>query len=459
MFKYFFLAFSFVSSFGDAVFLTGIPLYLYTQSGSLTASALLPVVIAVTILLFRHPIAGASEVNPVLLTGLGELTMVGLELVILFFIPFTNHTLLLSVATIPLAVAYNIYGSAKFFRVQEYFFEQNMVFWTALQGIGNKVGFIAGGGASALILAKSGLAGLIVIDLASFLAFGLFMLFLYLFGHRTKIYKQESSSSPTSEKTPILPRNLSGLGGIGAMSAITLLLVWERSSLIPSATLALGTTSEFTAELRTIIVVGAMLLATVLLRLNAARLSQYFFAGLIFLAVGVLMTLIRETQTAGFAILLLGIGCIMATQLPLQKLIYNSFEIDEKHKSRLIANHWIWTSALTLLLLPINYFFSDLGHMTLVCMLGSILFIGGLGGIAVAEYLIGQRSKSLFIGLVTIGSLGCIVFASSLLKPNERQPIRTALLGTSPKHLDPIELTEVNYSTLFNQVCGRLTVD
>src|SRR5262245_39140480 len=104
-----FLAVSFLSSAGDAIFLAGIPLFLFQDSGSVTATTLVPFAIILTVIAAQHLVRKTTS-DAVSLVAYGELAMGGLEFVVIGLYSVWPSKWLIVAAVVPLALIYNYYA-------------------------------------------------------------------------------------------------------------------------------------------------------------------------------------------------------------------------------------------------------------------------------------------------------------------------------------------------------------
>jgi hypothetical protein len=109
-----FLLLTFLSSFGDTLFLAGVPLYLYSKTNSVSYSFLVPIVITITLLVVRTFAKKFQNYDSLSLVGIGEFSMFAIEIGIIFIHYFLQSPWVIIIGLIPLAAVYNVYAAAKF---------------------------------------------------------------------------------------------------------------------------------------------------------------------------------------------------------------------------------------------------------------------------------------------------------------------------------------------------------
>lgn len=177
-----------ISSFGDVVFLTGVPLYLYRSSGGrLTETTYIMFLITLTVFLMKRYIIKINKKNPLLVIGWGEISMAGIELLLLGCYSVFHSKWIVVFGTVPLAALYNTYAPSKKYRIQEYFFENDLHFWTAIQSGFDRMGRLLGVACSGLLAEQQNLSFILLIDASSFLFF-----WWFLFGYLSFFYKTKS---------------------------------------------------------------------------------------------------------------------------------------------------------------------------------------------------------------------------------------------------------------------------
>lgn len=242
--KFHIMAFSFISSFGDALFLTGVPLYLYEYGGKSVFFALLfSLVINLTVVLSKKLIIQLNRKSAWSLVAAGELSMAAAEIMLLVaFFLFPSHFVLFPGIFI-LALIYNAYAAAKFYRLPQDFFQDNTPKQATIQSSFYRAGTLAGIIAAGPLYGLGGLPAIMIADILSFLTFGLFVLWTGK-SKSTPIQTDEPKSSHQDNNATTKSPNNQNQNLKKTLFYIcfsSLILSWEQSALLPIINQTFGT--------------------------------------------------------------------------------------------------------------------------------------------------------------------------------------------------------------------------
>lgn len=460
-----FILLSFLSSFGDSVFLSGVPLYLYKSGGnSIFDTTLVTVAITLTVIVARKPIARINSQHPLLVTGVGELLMGLVELMLLAAYIIYSSKWLIVLGVIPLALIYNSYGAAKFYRIQDYVFGDDSHFYVSLQSAANRIGMLMGVAASGWLVTRSGVKSILLVDSASFLFYGIIVIYLF---SRSRVSKPELSKS-NSIKT-FAQKSLIGISrnyisyGLVFMFVAGLFTTWEQASSVAIvsklSTLPLDQVSRSRAILSGVGILAGLVSA----RFFPRMLYSTWLVSILILTIGV--SLLAGASLPIVTVILFFAGGLLASiTVPVQRELFSLAGGSEEGKSALAATYWIYGAGLKLMIAPITW----IAESKLVSFLNSlqsvttlIFLVGIVGGYLISKTAMNrtqqlQRQQAIIVGACAV----CFVFLTVAITGKEtrlRTPYRTALLGGYISSFDPIAANEYNELTFFSQICGRLT--
>ncbi len=372
-----FLFLSVLSKFGDTVFLVGLPIHLYKLGGgSILSSTYLSLVITLTILGASKLVISVNAKNPLLISGLGEVGMFLIEMLLLASIKvFGESEFIVLIFIVPLALTYNLYASAKFFQLQDYFFTNRLFYWTTIQSVLSQLGLLLGIISASYLETFFGLTGLLVVDAVSFLAFGLPMIFYY----RKGLEPQEIASASDLSNSEKLDKRTAVLL-IYLITGASLFLSWETASALSTASSSFAYELTTLGFMRGVLGVGGLALGLLISR-SSPRTSALVWT--ISLVVGLPLTFCLTFWHAASALSLLFFctGLISALGVAIQRQVFYSLKTSSLEFSKLNSLQWIYESVLALLVTPIGYLCDLRGTMLLPIQIAllSLVIFGGFG--------------------------------------------------------------------------------
>ena len=384
-----FILLSFLSSFGDTLFLTGLPIYFYKVSGgSILETTYVSIAITITVLLTRKWIISFNKKHPLLITAYGELTMAAIEAVILVAYFFCHSKWIVLAGVFPLAMTYNFYAPAKFFKLQDYFFKSDVFYLTAWQSAANRFGVLAAIFVSGWVVLHWGLNGILIIDGLTFLFFGAMVLWGYrLFPERVEaaVVSEDSGKADAN----IIPKGALGFGLV-LIAVSTLFASWEIASSIAVSSKITFMDVDKIGVLRAIIG-GLGVFAGLFISRHAQKFSFPIWVFTLFILTFGLLVTGHFGSEAIYVLFFFG-GVLACIGLPVQRGIYERVKLQGGDDTLVTSGQWIYNAALSLSLIPIGYF-SDHNLVpslnALQISAGTILVVGLFGGFIIYKGLRG----------------------------------------------------------------------
>jgi hypothetical protein len=452
-----FLSMFFLSSVGDALFLSGIPLFLFVESGGrLSSLTLLSVIISVTIVVGRKVIFKINQSEPLLTTAYGEWVMASIEVLLLGFWLLTGSVWVIAIALVPLAMTYNAYAPAKFLRLQDYFYSDQQRTWlTSVQSSLDKIGLLVGMAISGWIVSVAGIVGILVLDAITFSAFGLYAYWASKHEEEeatNKLASDAGKSESVSEEADSLKRLAPLL--LPFVVVITVIIAWDETISIgilqkDHPHQALATLTFLKATLG----VAGMIAGTLLARCYPKYLYWLWFS--IPPVVGSLLLMSFDLK---FLVVFFLAGIIGSTIVVIEREIIAATS-DAQSRGKRASQLWIASSVAKISIPALALILDSLDPSLVNGSQASgffILFVFTLGFLSapiVRLNLAKLPIPAIGLLLLAFGLQSCSWFSS----PKEDQPYRVAFLGTPPRDLSTVDTGEYSHETLFSQVCARLT--
>ena len=378
-----FIALSFLSSFGDSLFLFGVPLFLYKMSGQIVETTYVPLIISLMILLTRPLIIKANKLNPLKVVGFGEILMGLVELVILLaFIKFESRWLVIA-GVFPLAIIYNFFYTPKFYGLQDYFFDRQTFHFTAWQSAFIRAGYFLGIVLSGYLVTNYGLIEILAIDILSFLSFGIFILYFESKGIRPSKDEVQDNSQETALHPGLVTYS------IIFATVSTLFLTWDNSTSISTASKLLKLNLDYSTYWK--VGLGLMGLGTGVLASKFLKTKAFsIWIGTILVATLCTLVTYQLSKELSFAVIFFFERVIANLTIPIQRETYRQVELSGGDRKSVEANQFIFTAVFTLVLAPMiflieNYPTGVLNTLQITSV--SILLIGSLGGILIYRLL------------------------------------------------------------------------
>jgi hypothetical protein len=226
---------------------------------------------------------------------------------------------------------------------------------------------------SGFVVIKFGIIGILTLDGASFILFGLAMFFSR--ARIANVFPKENN--PQS--------SLSGRHNVKIalilISVFVLFSNWEQSSSVATASKITLLQIDYVSALRALFS-GLGVIAGVLISRYFIKLSYRFWVATIFvLTVGVFLCAGRLPIQTSY-ILFFGGGLVSCLALPVRKEIYRSIDSAGGDHNKVVSYQLVYNAALSFSLLPIGYLAdsSALSINALQISVGTILITGLLGG-------------------------------------------------------------------------------
>ncbi len=387
-----FILLCYLSSFGDAIFLSGIPVFFYQESGgSILETTYVSVAIIVTVIIARKWIVHFNKKSPLLMTAVGEVLMGCIEIVLIVLYHFTHSKWVIIVGVFPLALVYNFYVPIKFFRLQDHFFPGDTFFLTSIQSAAFKIGTLSGIFISGFIVLSYGIYGVLVIDSLSFFLFGIAMYVAYRVLKVSSMKKNEAEK-PKESPISLITNNVVLVVVFISISMATLFTSWEQASAIAVASKITHFAVDKSSLMRAYIGAMGMLSSLFFVKIFSRHNLYLWFVTLFVLAI-VLTVLGSVLPYFAVDLLFFFGGVLSVLVLPIQRSVYKALEVKNLNFAEVAAKHWIYNSALGLSLIPIGYFcdrittpvFNDL-QMSMML----VLFFGCVGGLVIYKRQIGS---------------------------------------------------------------------
>ena len=388
-----FILMSFLSSFGDTLFLTGLPLYFYKESGgSVLQTTYVSIAITISVLLTRKWIIHFNKKHPLLITAYGEIAMAGIEAIVLVaYLIFKSKWIVLA-GVFPLAVTYNFYAPAKFLKLQDYFFKTDVFYLTAWQSAANRFGILTAIFVSGWIVIHWGIEGILIIDGLTFLIFGLMVLWGYrVFPTRTEAAVLPDLPNSVATENIIPPSALAF--SLILISVGTLFTSWEVASSIAISSKVSSFGVDKMGAMRAI-VGGLGVIVGLLISRYAKQWSFHIWTFSLFILTLGLSVVGAFGNEAIYVLFFFG-GILACINLPVERGIYERVKLQGGDDTFFISGQWIYNAALSLCLIPIGYL-SDSNTIPALNALQisslTILVVGLLGGYVIYRHLVGVRS-------------------------------------------------------------------
>lgn len=355
---------SLVSSIGDTLFLTGIPLYFFVSGeGNIVDTTYVAIAITITIVLFQKPIRKINmDGNPLFIVGIGEMTMGAIEIIILIlFIYFKSKWILLA-AVFPLALVYNFYAASKFFKIQDYFFHSDDMFLTSIQSAAIKLGRVFGISLVAYILKSGGIEQIILLDAISFFIFGSYILMNYFIKGSIAFIpfskKEPSSNIPNcnlTEKKVQFGLMIWGMAKLlGAWEGASSQAIFAKNSLL--SLIDIG-------NLRAVMTGIGIVIGIMFAKYFKKIIVNAWFLSILVSTVGMLFSF-RLAPEFTIVIFYLCAGFGLSTTVPIMRMIYKFYEEQGTDSNYIMMKQWVYGSVISLLILPLGMI-SDLNIVKL----------------------------------------------------------------------------------------------
>lgn len=342
-----FLFLSFLSQMGDCIFLSGIPLYLYKESGSLLETSYVTIVITICVFLFKKYIKKSLDKNPLKVTGIGELSMGIVETVFLILFIFLESKYIIMISVFPLAIIYNIYAPSKFLYIQKYFFKSKEFQLTTIQSVVNKTGVFAGVIISGYLVENGGVKLILLADIFTFLIYGISMLIFYRLlddevndDEKKVSSEQESMMDWGSRSKPVY---------VIALFVFTLIATVEQASMISILSRFLNVGLDYASYIKSIMTFIGLLVGTFLSFKFFKRVFNIWIACFVLILT---LSLFLDKVNFIYVILVL-IGVIGSLSIPIQKDFYKGLSLSGKDDKKFAANIWVLQSFERLSVAPI----------------------------------------------------------------------------------------------------------
>jgi len=383
-----FILISFFSSFGDTLFLAGVPLYFYKASGgSIAETAYLPIVITIAIFLSKRVIFDLNKKHPLQLTAYGEILMGAIEILLIGIVWHYPSQWVILIGTLPLAVIYNVYAPAKFFRIQEYFFKEDVFHLTTWQSAANRLGTLAAIFLSGWIVVHSGIIGILAVDCASFLLFGGFAL-LYLRRFSNSAQPVSGNKAQVTEKHALNLKVTALKWLLPLISLSTFFVTWDRSSVVATAATTTGLSVDSLSIYKALFGAAGIILGVVVGKLGERAGLYAWCAGLFLGTIGIACIGGNPIPVAYFLFFIAGLVSCIAN--PVLKTIYSEVSRLGGDGISVSTGHWIYNSVLSFSLLPIGILTEKVHFLNALQISAlAVAVIGALGGAVILKTLNG----------------------------------------------------------------------
>jgi hypothetical protein len=377
-----FLLLTFLSSFGDTLFLAGIPLYLFNRTSSVSFSLLVPVVITITLLLVRPYLKKVQSGNQVMLVAKGELAMFAVEAAMILAHSVLQSPWVIIAGLVPLAAIYNSYAGAKFMTLPNYFERAPHATFSAAHSWCLRVGALVGALASGFLISEFGAMGLLLGDSISFLLMGGFLLlamriwkkdFAIGDGKALEIVSQKSPANFNIKFAQRLPKLLLSLIVFGAVT-----LTWERSTSAAFLSVLPGYSIESAGFQRAVWNFTGLMTGFILL--SAFSRYQMIAWSISIFAVLLLGTLsFALSPFLSFPMMCFAAGFLGVLQVPSIRSAFKLLTETHGYEENFSHSFWPISSALGILLLPVGLltdFFSGFSNEKLAISSSLLLTLG-----------------------------------------------------------------------------------
>jgi MFS family permease len=176
--KNIFLFLTLVDGIGDYIFLSSIPIFLYKEYGSISSMLLMGLIINISVIINKKNIQKMAIFDPIKVVVIGQFLMAIIEIITLLIFQKIKSPLVIIISIFPLALTYNSFAAIKYYRIYDYFKEKKADHFEQLFSSFLKIGSSLGLGIGVIILDQYGISSILVIDIISFLFFGLGLKFL-----------------------------------------------------------------------------------------------------------------------------------------------------------------------------------------------------------------------------------------------------------------------------------------